>query len=178
MAGIGTHPTRKAGATDEWLTPPELIRSLGEFDLDPCSPIDRPWDTAKLHYSIEDDGLSQPWAGRVWMNPPYGLQTGKWLSRLGRHGNGIALVFARTETQMFAKHVWGRADAVLFVEGRIRFRKPDGSEGSYTSGGPSALIAYGPENVTSLRRSGISGAIVEGWRRSTLTLGLFDRDVV
>lgn len=31
----------------ELLTPPELIKSLGEFGLDPCSPINRPWDTAK-----------------------------------------------------------------------------------------------------------------------------------
>jgi hypothetical protein len=37
---------------DEWLTPPEIIKSLGEFDLDPCSPINRPWDTAKNHYTI------------------------------------------------------------------------------------------------------------------------------
>ena len=55
---------------DEWLTPPELVSALGKFDLDPCSPINRPWDTAKKHYTILDDGLTQPWDGKVWCNPP------------------------------------------------------------------------------------------------------------
>jgi hypothetical protein len=41
---------------DTWLTPPELIQSLGIFDLDPCSPINRPWDTAKKHYTVNDNG--------------------------------------------------------------------------------------------------------------------------
>jgi hypothetical protein len=82
---------------DEWLTPPEIIHSLGEFDLDPCSPIDRPWDTAKNHYNILDDGLSKEWNGRVWLNPPYGKEASKWLEKLSIHNNGIALIFARTE---------------------------------------------------------------------------------
>ena len=59
---------------DEWLTPPPILQALGEFDLDPCSPINRPWDTANNHLTINDNGLSQTWGGistRVWCNPPY-----------------------------------------------------------------------------------------------------------
>ena len=41
------------GKKDEWLTPPGILNRLGEFDLDPCTPIDRPWDTAKLHYNVD-----------------------------------------------------------------------------------------------------------------------------
>lgn len=67
--GIGSHQSANMGK-DEWLTPPEIIRSLGEFDLDPCSPINRPWDTALNHYTIIDNGLKQQWYGRVWCNPP------------------------------------------------------------------------------------------------------------
>ena len=59
---------------DEWLTPPEILRALGPFDLDPCAPIARPWETAATHYTAEDDGLSKPWAGRVWCNPPFGRE--------------------------------------------------------------------------------------------------------
>lgn len=55
----------------EWLTPLGLISALGIFDLDPCSPINRPWATAKNHFTIEDDGLRQKWFGRVFCNPPY-----------------------------------------------------------------------------------------------------------
>ena len=50
---------------DEWLTPLRVIEGLGEFDLDPCSPINRPWDTAEKHYNIQDDGMKQTWEGRV-----------------------------------------------------------------------------------------------------------------
>lgn len=47
------------------------IRALGPFDLDPCSPVGRPWDTAAQHHTIHDNGLLKPWSGRVWLNPPY-----------------------------------------------------------------------------------------------------------
>lgn len=59
---------------DEYLTPPTIIESLGVFDLDPCAPSDerRPWDTALVHFSEEDDGFPKEWEGRVWCNPPYG----------------------------------------------------------------------------------------------------------
>jgi hypothetical protein len=73
---------------DEWLTPPEIVRALGPFDLDPCAPIVRPWDTAAQHYTIQDNGLNQPWAGRVWLNPPYGREAIHWMARLAEHGNG------------------------------------------------------------------------------------------
>ena len=75
MNGMGSHQSIKM-QKDEWLTPPDLLEKLGTFDLDPCSPIVRPWDTAKHHYTIHDDGLSQTWFGRVWCNPPYGLKSG------------------------------------------------------------------------------------------------------
>lgn len=88
---------------DEWLTPPEIIKAFPEFDLDPCAPINRPWPTARAHYTKDDDGLQKDWQGCVWMNPPYGSECQKWLAKLAEHGNGIALVFARTETKMFQK---------------------------------------------------------------------------
>jgi hypothetical protein len=138
---------------DEWLTPPQVIHALGEFDLDPCAPIKRPWDMAREHYTIMDNGLAKPWNGRVWLNPPYGQETGKWLARLADHGNGIALVFARTETRMFFEHVWPKADAVLFIDGRLHFHHADGTRAAANSGGPSVLIAYGLANVIALEHS-------------------------
>lgn len=50
---------------DEWLTPPEILSALGTFDLDPCSPVNRPWPTAAQHYTERDNGLALPWHGRV-----------------------------------------------------------------------------------------------------------------
>jgi hypothetical protein len=115
--------------TDEWLTPPEIIKSLGVFDLDPCSPINRPWDTAIQHYTIVDDGLMSPWFGRVWLNPPYGKYTEFFMEKAVMHTNCIALIFARTDTRWFQRLVLGKADAILFMAGRISFYRVNGTRG-------------------------------------------------
>lgn len=145
---------------DEWLTPPHVTEALGVFDLDPCSPVNRPWPTAAKHYTIHDNGLSQPWEGRIWMNPPYGAMTGVWLDRLAQHGNGIALVFARTETAMFFDSVWERATALFFIKGRLSFHFTDGTRAASAAGAPSVLIAYGNYNAKALMECGLPGAYV------------------
>lgn len=158
--GIGGHHRPNNGATDEWLTPPSLIEALGPFDLDPCSPVDRPYPTAAKHFTVIDNGLWQKWEGRIWLNPPYGQQTGVWLQRLAEHGNGIALIFARTETTMFHNFGWDAADAMLFLRGRLNFHLPDGKRADKNAGGPSVLIAYGQNNLECLRACGIAGKFI------------------
>jgi hypothetical protein len=145
---------------DEWLTPPEILKALGSFDLDPCAPVQRPWEMAKAHYTVRDNGLLQPWHGRVWLNPPYGLHARQWLNRLAGHGNGIALIFARTETDMFFDEVWDRADAALFLRGRLFFHHVTGERSKHNAGAPSVLVAYGERDVDALRASGIPGRLV------------------
>lgn len=147
---------------DEWLTPPDLLRALGGFDLDPCAPSAdrRPWETAKYHFSVEQDGLTRPWFGRVWCNPPYGLIASQWLARLAGHGNGVALIFARTETAMFFDHVWGKADALLFLRGRLHFHHVNGVRAAANAGAPSVLVAYGKRNAECLRTCGLAGHFV------------------
>lgn len=144
---------------DEWLTPPNIVSALGRFDLDPCSPINRPWATADKHYTIEDDGLRLPWVGRVWCNPPYGTQTAIWLKKCAEHGNAIALTFARTETRMFFDAVWYNAHALLFIKGRLKFYHVNGEQGD-CAGAPSVLVAYGEENATALQNCSITGRFV------------------
>ena len=160
--GMSDHTSTRM-MKDEWLTPPGIIKSLGEFDLDPCAPVERPWDTAKKHYTMFDDGLSKEWNGRVWCNPPYGRETAKWLSKLADHGSGIALIFARTETKMFFSEVWGKADSVLFIEGRLTFHNVDGTLGKSNAGAPSVLVAYGLDDARMLSGSGIRGKYLEVW---------------
>lgn len=157
--GIGGHQSARM-KNDEWLTPPSILQALGRFDLDPCSPIERPWDTAGQHFTIKDDGLSKQWHGRVWLNPPYGLEASKWLAKLAEHGQGTALVFARTETDMFFSHVWRNAQALLFLKGRLHFHRVDGVRASANSGAPSVLVAYGENDAQHLLDSGLSGFFV------------------
>ncbi|WP_051898627.1 DNA N-6-adenine-methyltransferase [Sciscionella sediminilitoris] len=147
-----------------WLTPWWLLRELGDFDLDPCAaPAPRPWPTARYHIAAEDgDGLAAAWSGRVWLNPPYNRDARGWLARLAEHGQGTALVFARTETAWFVSTVWQRATALLFLDGRVHFCRQDGIAAK-NSGAPSVLIAYGHEDARILGRSGLPGAYVTGW---------------
>lgn len=149
--GLSSH--QKNGGHDEWLTPPEIVRACGEFDLDPCAPVVRPWDTAGRHFTVEDDGLAQDWSGRVWCNPPFGREAIKWMRRMVQHGNGVALIPARTETVMFYETVWGSADAVLFIQGRPHFHYVDGRRAAANSGAPICLVAYGMHNVAALASS-------------------------
>lgn len=146
---------------DEWLTPPEIVHALGPFTLDPCAPVNRPWPTAATHYTVEDDGMAQPWFGRVWCNPPFGREAVKWLRRMAEHGNGIALIPARTETEMFFETVWAGACAVLFLRGRPHFHYVDGRRASFNSGAPICLVAYGELNRLALELSGLPGQLVE-----------------
>lgn len=163
--GIGGHQSTVM-ASDTWLTPPNILEALGPFDLDPCAaPVPRPWPTATQHFVREDDGLTRPWPidSRVWLNPPYSRETSKWLARLADHGRGTALIFARTETSMFVEHVWKRASALLFLEGRLHFFHPDGTRAKGNSGAPSVLVAYGDYDAERLASSGLPGALTT-WR--------------
>ena len=160
MSGIGSHTKPNRGFTDDWLTPPEIIKACGEFDLDPCTPIEMPWVTAKNRFTVKDNGLSKDWTGRVWLNPPYGAQVGLWMQRLAIHGNGIALVFARTETAWFQDFVFPYADALLFIAPRLHFYTEKGERAKGNAGGPSVLVAYGSGNDFQLERSGIGGKFV------------------
>lgn len=141
------------GNKDEWLTPPYITEALGEFDLDPCQPVKPPFTHAKNGYNLLNNGLFQKWEGRVWLNPPYGKYTFHWIRALADHGNGIALIFARTETNGFYQNVWKRADAVFFFRGRIKFFHVSGEEARSDGGAPSCLIAYGQNNVNSIREA-------------------------
>jgi hypothetical protein len=158
--GIGGHHLPNKGRTNDWLTPPRIIQALGEFDLDPCCPPEMPWATAKHMISSPADGLAFDWYGRVWLNPPYGPETTRWMAKMVAHGEGTALIFARTETTCWFKHVWPKATAVLFLRGRLHFHHVDGTRASANAGGPSALVAYGDRDADQLLFAGLEGQFV------------------
>lgn len=99
------------------------------------------------------------------MNPPYGPMTNEWLKKLSSHNNGIALIFARTETAMFFEWIWPKASALLFIEGRLFFHDHSGQRAKNNSGGPSVLVAYDhPTNDLNskiLANSGIKGQFID-----------------
>jgi len=160
FAGIGGHHSHRAG-TVEWLTPPRIIAALGPFDLDPCAPEQQPYPTAVRTFTRRDNGLLQRWEGRVWLNPPYtNGEIGRWLARMADHDCGTALIFARTDTEAFHRHVFDQAAGLLFMEGRINFHLPDGTEASGNAGAPTVLCAYGLHDLDVLAASEIAGQLV------------------
>lgn len=163
FAGMGSHQSNFS-ETDVWLTPPAIIEALGgpdSFDLDPASPQDRPWPTARTHFTVDDNGLILPWEGRIWLNPPYSVKLlTRFMGRMAAHDRGTALTFARTETDAFRRFVWGAASGILFLHGRLNFHYPDGRRARKNGGAPSVLIAYGHEDLEILSAAPIEGHFI------------------
>lgn len=157
---MNTQFERSACATDEWYTPKEIIDALGEFDLDPCALVNPLWQTGKVMYDKNVDGLKQEWKGRVWLNPPYSRPLiEKFISRMAEHGNGIALLFNRCDSKMFQDIIFEKATAMKFLRNRIRFFRPDGTRGD-SPGCGSILIAFGEDNAEILRTCNMAGKYV------------------
>lgn len=133
------------GATREWYTPPEVFDRLGlRFDLDPASPMSGPvaWVPADGFYSPNENGLMQPWTGRVWLNPPYGPPGVAFIHRMAEHANGVLLVPARTETRWFQRAA-SSAQVVAFLRDRLHFIRADGMQARAPFA--SVVMAWGDE---------------------------------
>lgn len=164
MGSTGPHSPSLPARSETWLTPPEILAALGTFDLDPCGFPG--WQTAQRLVCLPEDGLQAEWEGRVWLNPPYGREkVWRWLERLADHGHGTALIFARTDTAGFARAVWARADALLFLAGRLNFCNTAGVRSRKNPGAPSVLVAYGDRDARTLAGSGLAGTLVTSWRK-------------
>ena len=127
--GPTEHLLRVIGSseTSEWYTPSPIVErvvaTLGEVDLDPSWHPESPV-RASAAFTIADDGLAQSWAGRVYLNPPYGREIDDWIEKLvaeyeaGTVIEAIALVPARVDTEWFR-----RLDRFprCFLHGRVTF---------------------------------------------------------
>jgi phage N-6-adenine-methyltransferase len=129
---------RTEGTKNEWFSPPEDVERgravLGTIDLDPASsPRAQETVKARKFYDKEQNGLRQPWEGRVWLNPPYsqplitefvGKLCDEW--QAGRVTAAIMLTHNYTDTAWFQRAA-ASANAICFTQGRVRFYEPDGA---------------------------------------------------
>ena len=115
-----------------------------------------PWIPATRSISPSEDGLSQPWEGRVWLNPPYGPVGQRFIYRMADHRDGLLLIAARTETRAF-QYAAKAADVVVFLRDRLWFVRPDGTSGRASFG--SALLAYDLDCADALVRAELGWTI-------------------
>jgi DNA polymerase-1 len=144
----------KATGNFEWYTPVEILESarsvLGTFDLDPAScEVAQRNVRAKTYFTEEQDGLSKPWAGRVWMNPPFlngliGRFTGKLISHYaaGDVTEAVLLVQNATETRWF-QDCMAHAAALCLPSKRMHFLDAEGEPTGRPLQGQ-ALLYFGP----------------------------------
>lgn len=138
----------------EWYTPQEFVdaarEALGGIDLDPASnDTAQAWIKAKRYFTAKDDGLTQRWQGRVWLNPPYKQPLiDQFVSKLvaevraKRVTSAILLTNDCTDTAWFHEAA-SAAAAICFPAGRIKFVNPRGETGSPTQG--QAFSYFGPD---------------------------------
>ena len=133
-------------ATDNVLTPRSLFEALTiRFDLDVAASVDGDFVPADRRFTVEDDGLIQPWSGRVWMNPPYSKPQ-PWVDKFIQHSHGIALLpISRSHWQI---RLWQEADGICLMDHLFSFH--DHSSFPFQV----HLAAFGEECVEALSRLG------------------------
>lgn len=115
--------------SNEWATPTDFYKNLDaefHFNLDPCCTHENA--KCERHYTIEDDGLTQNWGGagtRVFCNPPYGREIGKWVKKCYEESKNcdvvVMLIPARTDTAYFHDYIYHKAKEIRFIRGRLHF---------------------------------------------------------
>jgi hypothetical protein len=166
----GTTAARIVASTEnEWYTPAKYVEAarevLGGIDLDPASSNQANQTVqATRFYTVDEDGLHQPWSGRVWLNPPYGRLAGAFTGRLvleygaGEVGAAILLVNAHcTDTDWF-QPLWDYR--LCFTDHRIDFDSA-GREKNTTSTHGSVFVYLGPDNEAFQKRFSEFGAVVK-----------------
>jgi hypothetical protein len=145
----------KGNADIEWYTPKKYIESarlvLGYFDLDPASnPHAQQTIMAKNYHTVSDDGLTKPWSGKVWLNPPFTARViNKFIDKIVTHYLSGEIVEAIVLTNNASDTSWFQsaaktAQAVCFTAHRISFYKGNGQNSNPTNG---QSFFYFGENV-------------------------------
>jgi len=154
---------------NEWYTPAPYIALakavLGDIDVDPASSaLAQETVKARHYFDKEQNGLHQPWYGRIWLNPPYsppliGQFIGKLLMEWDalRIASCIALTHNYTDTAWF-HDAMATADAVCFTQGRIGFYEPSGVTCKPTQG--QAFFYFGQDVDAFKREFGRVGLVV------------------
>jgi hypothetical protein len=172
----GGHPENlHANESIEWFTPEDIIAAarevMGAIELDPASCEQANGVVRATNYfTSENDGLTQEWHGRVWMNPPYGKDDGesnqaRWLAKLigefqsGRVTEACAIFNSSTSDSWFGA-LWDFT--LCFTRNRVKFWRPGEPATSPRYG--SVIVYMGPNPAAFAAAFGHRiGAIARRW---------------
>jgi len=154
MVYTGNAPA--GGRSNEWYTPRYIFDAMGvAFDWAVAAPPDwRKTTFCPCSHAMSVCGLERPWSGFVWMNPPFSERrngVAPWHDKFFNHGNGVMIAADRTSAPWWQKAAM-RCDALLFIAGKPRFIRPDGTEGASPADGM-VLFAAGRTGVQALRNA-------------------------
>ena len=132
--------------TELWATPMDFFQkwsdSIGGFDLDVCANQENA--KCQKFFTTEDDGLSQDWIGKCWMNPPYGKEIGHWMKKAYESSQQgatvVCLVPSRTDTKWW--HDYAMKGKITFIKGRLKF-----GDSKNSAPFPSAVVVFESKDV-------------------------------
>ena len=155
----------KKDKDNTWFTPKELLKDLGEFDLDPCSMSFRPFDIAKktIEYDKGQDGLLEDWRfKRLFINPPYGKEIYPFIEKfIDETPGGYLLMFARMGNDAVQNLI--NAGAFLFLlRKRVKFINRYGFQGN-SAGTDSMLVTWRENDFNLLKEKLIGVGVRKEW---------------
>jgi site-specific DNA-methyltransferase (adenine-specific) len=142
---MAIHESLYSSRSEEWPTPQTFFDTLAEefhFTLDPCATPENA--KCRNYFTKEENGLAKNWGNhKVFCNPPYGKDMRDWARKCYEASQNGALVVllahARTDTKWFHGWVYGKADEIRFIKGRLRF-----GDGKQSAPFPSLVAVYRP----------------------------------
>lgn len=126
--------------------------------MDPATSLQRGRQVAENYFTVDHDGLSQEWFGRVWLNPPFS-KIHPWVARMREHNNGIMLCFSRTDATWFVE-LTKFCGAVYLLMRRMQFWRPGDQPRKQKCPLGVVLFPFGAENVRVLEKCGIPGVLL------------------
>jgi hypothetical protein len=149
-----------ADTSDDSYTPRWVFAAAGlVFDLDVAAPVDPAMRTcpARAYLTPVEDGLTHPWHGVVWMNPPYS-RVAPWVDRWADHPDGLALLPAMHEVKWLGV-LMRSADAITLPT--VEFSRPGGGN-PVRWRQPAILAARGAVSASALARVAAADKYVRG----------------
>jgi len=137
--------------SDDYYTPKWIFDALRlTFDIDVASPPNGPPNTpCRKYFTQIDNGLTQPWNGSVYLNPPF-TEITPWVNKWLNHANGVLLV-PMSKSKWF-NNLWNSNAAIIALPYNLKFDDPTGGRGSIFIA--CIMAALGEANIKALHNMG------------------------